>query len=129
MPAGTPCGPLYACLGASGGGSGARVASGGGRSSGARSAGRVGATPAADTPSRGSSGPQSAPQRPDAAQDPRTPQRAAESRTAAPVQLALPPEFLAAVLLPTPIPSARRRGRPVHSTPDISNYQPKEISR
>lgn len=43
-----------------------------------------------------------------------------------PEQLALPPELLAAMTLPAPIPSARRRGRPVHSTPDISNYQPEE---
>ncbi|MFE9003149.1 hypothetical protein ACFYOY_13550 [Streptomyces sp. NPDC007875] len=50
----------------------------------------------------------------------------AEPREAAPVQLALPPELLAAMLLPVPIPSARRRGRPVRSVPDISNYQPEE---
>lgn len=43
-----------------------------------------------------------------------------------PVQLALPPELLAAMTLPAPIPSARRRGRPVRSTPDIANYQPEE---
>lgn len=43
-----------------------------------------------------------------------------------PVQLTLPPELLAAMTLPAPIPSARRRGRPVRSTPDISNYQPEE---
>lgn len=43
-----------------------------------------------------------------------------------PTQLALPPELLAAMLLPDAIPSARRRGRPVRSTPDISNYQPEE---
>ncbi|MFD8088695.1 hypothetical protein [Streptomyces malaysiensis] len=42
------------------------------------------------------------------------------------MQLALPPELLAAMLLPAPIPSARRRGRPVRSVPDISNYQPEE---
>lgn len=45
-----------------------------------------------------------------------------------PVQLALPPELLAAMTLPAPIPSARRRGRPVRSTPDISNYQPEETA-
>ncbi|MGY0062788.1 hypothetical protein ACWY4P_40685 [Streptomyces sp. LZ34] len=43
-----------------------------------------------------------------------------------PEQLTLPAGLIAAVLLPVPIPSARRRGRPVHSTPGISNYQPEE---
>ncbi|WP_275558563.1 hypothetical protein [Streptomyces sp. 5-6(2022)] len=43
-----------------------------------------------------------------------------------PVQLTLPPELLAAMALPAPIPSAQRRGRPVRSVPDISNYQPEE---
>ena len=37
--------------------------------------------------------------------------------------LALPGALLAAMRIPDPIPSARRRGRPVHSTPDIANYQ------
>ncbi|MGW4075948.1 hypothetical protein ACWELB_20960 [Streptomyces asiaticus] len=41
-----------------------------------------------------------------------------------PVQLTLPPELLAAMLLPAPIPSARRRGRRIRTLPDISNYQP-----
>lgn len=129
MDADAPRGPLYACLSASGGDSGARVVRGGERPSGARSAIRVGGVPAADTPPRGSSGPVSAPQRPDGAQDPRHPQRAADGRVAdppAPVQLTLPAELLAAVLLPVPTPSARRRGRPVHSVPDISDYQPEE---
>ncbi|WP_458089375.1 hypothetical protein [Streptomyces malaysiensis] len=42
------------------------------------------------------------------------------------MQLTLPPEFLAAMLLPAPIPSARRRGRRIDTTPDISNYQTEE---
>ncbi|WP_438479189.1 hypothetical protein [Streptomyces asiaticus] len=45
----------------------------------------------------------------------------------APVQLTLPPGLLAAMLLPAPIPSARRRGRPVHNVPDIANYQTEEV--
>ncbi|MGW7617362.1 hypothetical protein ACWGLG_16150 [Streptomyces antimycoticus] len=49
-----------------------------------------------------------------------------EPQEDAPEQLPLPPELLAAMLLPAPIPSERRRGRPVRSVPDIANYQPKE---
>ncbi|MBI0296318.1 hypothetical protein JBE04_18070 [Streptomyces sp. PRKS01-29] len=45
---------------------------------------------------------------------------------APPVQLTLPPDLIAAVCLPVPIPSARRRGRPVTALPDIANYQPEE---
>ncbi|WP_445520501.1 hypothetical protein [Streptomyces sp. NEAU-174] len=44
----------------------------------------------------------------------------------APVQLTLPPELLAAMLLPAPIPSARRRGRRIHCLPGIATYQPEE---
>lgn len=51
----------------------------------------------------------------------------AEPQESAPVQLTLPPELLAAMLLPAPIPSARRRGRPVHCLPDIANYQPNNL--
>jgi hypothetical protein len=86
---------------------------------------------AADTPLRDSTVPLGAPRHPDAAQDSQPPQRPAGARTAdppTPVQLALPPELLAAMTLPAPIPSARRRGRPIRSTPDISNYQP-EVTR
>lgn len=125
----TPRGPLYARLTASGGSSGARVVRDDERPSGARSAIRVGGAPAADGPPRGPSGPLGAPQRPDGTQGPRHPQRAADGRTApppAPEQLTLPAELLAAMALPVPIPSARRRGRRVVSTPDISNYQPEE---
>jgi hypothetical protein len=84
---------------------------------------------AADTPSRVSSSPQGAPQRPDGAQGPRDPQRPAGARTAppsAPEQLTLPADLIAAVTLPVPIPSARRRGRRVHHLPDIDRYQPEE---
>ncbi|MEU7240273.1 hypothetical protein [Streptomyces sparsogenes] len=42
----------------------------------------------------------------------------------APEQLTLPAELLAAMTLPVPIPSRRRRGRRVHDLPDIANYQP-----
>ncbi|MGW3427985.1 hypothetical protein ACWDHW_08510 [Streptomyces melanosporofaciens] len=42
------------------------------------------------------------------------------------MQLALPPELLAAMTLPAAIPSARRRGRDIGNTPDISNYRSKE---
>lgn len=84
------------------------------------------ARPDTDTPSRRSSGPQSAPQRPDAAQGQPTAQRAAESHAGLPEQLTLPADLIAAVLLPVPIPSARRRGRRVHHLPDIANYQPEE---
>ncbi|GAA1065260.1 hypothetical protein [Streptomyces asiaticus] len=31
-----------------------------------------------------------------------------------------------AAFLPAAIPSARRRGRPVHNVPDIATYQPEE---
>ncbi|OMI34440.1 hypothetical protein [Streptomyces sparsogenes] len=79
-----------------------------------------------DTPPRGYSGPQGAPQRPDDAQDQPPAQRAAESHAGLPEQLTLPAELIAAVLLPVPIPSARRRGRRVHHLPDIANYQPEE---
>ncbi|MGK3107933.1 hypothetical protein [Streptomyces sp. WAC05858] len=41
----------------------------------------------------------------------------------APMQLTLPEALLAAMRIPDAVPSARRRGRPVHSTPDIANYQ------
>ncbi|MEU1663621.1 hypothetical protein ABZ547_08395 [Streptomyces sparsogenes] len=43
-----------------------------------------------------------------------------------PEQLTLPVELLAAMTLPTPIPSRRRRGRRVHDLPDIANYQNQE---
>lgn len=42
------------------------------------------------------------------------------------MQLALPDALLTAMTLPAPIPSARRRGRRVHSLPDIDRYQPEE---
>lgn len=61
---------------------------------------------------------------------PNGPQAGAQSldraEPAAPEQLTLPAELIAAVCLPVPIPSARRRGRRVHHLPDISNYQPEE---
>ncbi|MEU1787062.1 hypothetical protein ABZ553_14550 [Streptomyces sparsogenes] len=41
-------------------------------------------------------------------------------------QLTLPADLIAAVTLPVPIPSARRRGRRVHSLPDIDCYKPNE---
>ncbi len=87
-------------------------------------------TSPADTPPRGSTAPVSAPQRPEVAREPQAPQRAAGGRVeppSAPVQLTLPPGLLAAMLLPAPIPSARRRGRPVHNVPDIANYQTEEV--
>lgn len=79
-----------------------------------------------DTPTRGSSGPQSAPQRPDGAPGQPPTQRPAESRTRPPEQLTLPPELIAVMTLPTLIPSRRRRGRRVHDLPDIANYQTQE---
>lgn len=126
MPADRPGVPLYARLDASEADSGARVVRGDESPSGARSADRVGITPATDTPPGSSSSPQGAPQPPNAAQGQPPAQHGAQSRTGRPQQLALPPELLAAMTLPVAIPSARRRGRPVHCTPDIANYQPKE---
>ncbi|MGW7658501.1 hypothetical protein ACWGMA_08315 [Streptomyces asiaticus] len=46
----------------------------------------------------------------------------AQAEQAAPVQLTLPEALLAAMRIPAPIPSSRRRGRSVCGTPDIANY-------
>ncbi|MFF6847082.1 hypothetical protein [Streptomyces antimycoticus] len=42
------------------------------------------------------------------------------------MQLTLPEALLAAMRIPDPIPSSRRRRRPVCDTPDIANYQTQE---
>ena len=80
-------------------------------------------TLAVDTPPRGSMAPLSVPQPSDATQGQPPAQRAADGPTADPQQLTLPPELLAAMLLPAPIPSARHRGRRIDTTPDIDTYQ------
>lgn len=130
MPTDAPGAGLYARLSVSGAVAGARAVETRDRPSGARSCNRVNDTASTATshgaPPRGYSGPQGAPQCPDGTQGQPPAQRAAEGRTRLPEQLTLPPELLAAMALPTLIPSRRRRGRRVHDLPDIANYQHEE---